>query len=72
MLGVIALVIALVVDLPDVTSSGLTTELEIGEAEPAAGFWVELVGAVRALAGGAALLALAALARTRRGAEAEP
>ena len=46
MLGVIALVIALAVDLPDVTASGVTTDLEIGDAEPAAGFWVELAGAV--------------------------
>ena len=47
------------------TASGLTTELEIGDAEPQAGFWVELAGAVVAL-GGAAALALAARARCAR------
>ena len=57
MLGLIALVIALTVDLPDVTASGVTTDLEIGDAEPAAGFWVELVGAV-VLTAGAGVLAL--------------
>jgi hypothetical protein len=56
MLGVIALVIALAVDLPDVTASGVTTDLEVGDAEPAAGFWFELVGAL-VLTAGAGLLA---------------
>ena len=56
-LGVIVLVIALAVDLPDVTASGVTTDLEIGDAEPAAGFWVELAGAV-VLTAGAGVLAL--------------
>ena len=45
MLGVAALVITLAVDLPDVIASGVTTDLEVGDAEPAAGFWIELVGA---------------------------
>jgi hypothetical protein len=56
MLGVIAVVIALAVDLPDVTASGVTTDLEVGDAEPAAGFWFELVGAL-VLCAGAGLLA---------------
>ena len=47
--------IVLIADLPDVTSSGLTTEIETGEAEPEAGFWVELAGALAALGGAAAL-----------------
>jgi hypothetical protein len=54
-LAVIALAVVLVGDLPDVTSSGLTTEIETGEAKPAAGFWVELAGACAALAGTALL-----------------
>jgi uncharacterized membrane protein len=54
-LAAIALGIVLIGDVPDVTSSGLTTEIESGEAEPRAGFWVELIGAVVALAGTAAL-----------------
>lgn len=56
MLGVAALVVALAVDLPDVTASGVTTDLEVGDAEPAAGFWMEIAGAV-ILTGGATLLA---------------
>jgi MYXO-CTERM domain-containing protein len=56
MLGVIALVVVLALDLPDVTASGVTTDLEVGDAEPAAGFWIELVGAV-VLAAGAGVLA---------------
>lgn len=57
MLGLIALVIALAFDLPDVTASGVTTDLEIADAEPAAGFWFELAGAV-VLTAGAGVLAL--------------
>jgi hypothetical protein len=57
MLGLIALVIALAVDLPDITASGVTTDLEIGDAEPAAGFWFELAGAA-VLTAGAGVLAL--------------
>jgi hypothetical protein len=56
MLGAIALLVALAVDLPDVTASGVTTALEVGDAEPAAGFWLELVGAV-VLTAGSGLLA---------------
>lgn len=58
MLGVIGLVVALAVDLPDVTASGVTTDLEVGDAEPAAGFWLELVGAIVVAAGAGALAAL--------------
>jgi hypothetical protein len=58
MLGVIVLVIVLAVDLPDVTASGVTTDLEVGDAEPAAGFWIELVGAVVLTAGAGVLAAL--------------
>ena len=54
-LAVIALGIVLIADLPDVTSSGLTTELEQGDADPQSGFWVELAGALMALGGSAAL-----------------
>jgi len=64
MVGVAALVVTLAFDLPDVTASGVTTDLEVGDAEPAAGFWMELVGAV-VLTAGAALLA--ALLHPRRG-----
>jgi hypothetical protein len=63
MLGVIALVVALAVDLPDVTASGVTTDLEVGDAEPGNGFWVEVAGALVMTAGAAALAFL--LARRR-------
>jgi hypothetical protein len=55
MLGVIALVVALAVDLPDVTAAGVTTDLEVGDAEPGGGFWVELAGALVMTAGAAVL-----------------
>jgi hypothetical protein len=63
-----ALLIVLIGDLPDVTSSGLTTAIETGEAEPAAGFWLELAGGLLALAGAAALaVQLSRAAGTRPG-----
>jgi hypothetical protein len=75
MLGVIALVTALALDLPDVIASGVTTELEVGDAEPAAGFWLELAGAIVMTAGAAALAWLLGPrpdARRRYGAGAGP
>jgi uncharacterized membrane protein len=66
MLAAIALLIVLIGDIPDVTSSGLTTEIETGEAEPQSGFWVELVGAALALAGSAGLALQLSRGRTPR------
>jgi hypothetical protein len=61
-LGAIALLIVLIGDLPDVTSSGLTRgPLEQAEAEPAVGFWLELAGALVTLTAGLALARLLAL-----------
>jgi hypothetical protein len=58
-LGLIALTIVLIGDLPDVTSSGLTQgPLEEAEANPAIGFWLELAGAVVVLVAGLALARL--------------
>jgi hypothetical protein len=54
-LGGLALTIALLADLPDATSEGLTVGVRPAEASPAAGFWVELAGASLTLASGAAL-----------------
>jgi hypothetical protein len=54
-LALLALAIVLIADLPDVTSSGLTSELETADAEPRDGFWVELAGALIALTGSMAL-----------------
>jgi hypothetical protein len=44
-IGLAALALVLFGDLPDATSSGLTADVRLADAEPAAGFWVELVGA---------------------------
>jgi peptidoglycan/LPS O-acetylase OafA/YrhL len=55
LLAAIALAIVLIADLTDVSSSGVTTEIEAGEAEPQSGFWVELAGALIAVAGSTAL-----------------
>jgi hypothetical protein len=54
-LGLIALGLALFVDLPDATRSDLVRGGSLADAEPALGFWVELVGAAVTSAGGAAL-----------------
>jgi hypothetical protein len=62
-LGAIALAIVLIGDLPDVTSSGLTQGKLIGEADPGAGFWVELAGAIVTTAAGLILARLLALER---------
>ena len=66
-LGVTALLVTLAVDLPDVTASGVTTDLEVGDAEPAAGFWIELAGAVVLTAGALLLASLLHPRRTRPG-----
>ena len=63
-LGAIALAIVLIGDLPDVTSSGLTSgTLEVGESDPAVGFWLELVGALLTIGSGLALARLLTLTR---------
>lgn len=54
-LGIVALAIALIGDLPDVTSSGFISGGEEAEAQPAAGFWLELVGGVVVTVGALAL-----------------
>jgi amino acid transporter len=65
-LGLIALLIVLIGDLPDVTSSGLTNgPLEEAEANPAIGFWLELVGALVVLVSGLALARLLTLTARR-------
>jgi hypothetical protein len=62
-LGAIALAIVLIGDLPDVTSSGLTSGKLIGEANPGPGFWIELAGACLTLVAGLVLARLLALER---------
>jgi hypothetical protein len=54
-LGLIALGLALLGDLPDATRSDLVRGGSLAEADPAIGFWVELAAAVVATVGGAAL-----------------
>ena len=63
LLGAIALAIVLIGDLPDVTSSGITSGKLLGEAGPGPGFWVELAGALLVLASGLALARLLAVQR---------
>jgi hypothetical protein len=65
-LGAIALAIVLIGDLPDVTSSGITSGKLIGEADPGPGFWVELAGAMTIIAAGLVLARLLALESARR------
>ena len=65
-MGALALGIVLIGDLPDVTSSGITSGTRIGQADPGPGFWVELAGAVVTLLAGLLLARLLALERARR------
>ncbi len=62
-LGAIALGIVLIADLPDVTSSGITSGKLIGQADPGPGFWIELAGALVTLAAGLLLARLLALSQ---------
>jgi hypothetical protein len=56
-LGAVALAIVLIIDLPSLNEAGLIGRTyDLAKAHPAAGFWVELVGAVGLLGGGALLL----------------
>ena len=56
-LGAVALAIVLIIDLPSLDDAGLIGRTyDLAEANPAAGFWLELVGALGLLAGGALLL----------------
>jgi hypothetical protein len=57
-LGFLALLVFLFGDLPDANSSGLTADARIADAEPAAGLWVELAGAILLTTAGAALALL--------------
>jgi hypothetical protein len=54
-IGLAALALALFGDLPDATSSGLTADVRLAQADPAAGFWVEVVGAMVTFVSGALL-----------------
>jgi hypothetical protein len=65
-LGLITLAVVLIGDLPDVTSSGITKTPEIGDAQPAAGFWLELAGALVTLLSGLVLARLLAIERRTR------
>jgi hypothetical protein len=57
-LSAVALLLALAADLPDATRSDLVRGARIADASPAAGFWVELAGALIALLAGLALARL--------------
>jgi hypothetical protein len=62
-LGAFALALVLIGDLPDVTSSGITSGKLIGEADPGPGFWVELAGALVTIVAGLTLARLLAVER---------
>jgi hypothetical protein len=66
-LGAAALAMVLIGDLPDVTSSGINSAKLIGEADPGAGFWIELAGAVLTTAAGLALARLLTVRRSAAG-----
>jgi hypothetical protein len=62
-LALVALAIALLIDLPDVHETGLIGRTyDAAEAEPRAGFYLEIAGGCAALLGGALIV----LARPRR------
>src|SRR5438128_722189 len=65
-LGALALGIVLIGDLPDVGSSGITRNGQLGNAHAASGFWVELAGSLVAIAAGAVLWALFRRRKVRR------
>jgi hypothetical protein len=66
-LGIAALLIALLVDLPDVNSTGLIGQLyESAAAGPKAGFYLETLGAVALIFSGISMLALGAPRGIRR------
>ncbi len=72
-LGVVALIVVLVVDLPDVSSSGVVAPRYVpAQASPGAGFYLETLGALLVAFAGAALLVVSAprRARSRRACEA--
>ncbi len=54
LIGLIALLIALVGDAPDVNRSGLTAGFRRAHATPGLGFWLELAGGAAVLLAGAA------------------
>ena len=56
-LGALALAIAAIVDLPSLNDTGLIGRTyDLAEANPAVGFWIEIVAAAVLLAGGLLLL----------------
>jgi hypothetical protein len=62
-LGALALAIAAIVDLPSLDDTGLIGRTyDLAEAQPAIGFWLEIVAAAVLLAGGLVLLRRATVA----------
>jgi len=56
-LGLAALLIVLVIDLPSLDDTGLIGRTyDLAEARPSTGFWLELAGAIALVAGGLLLL----------------
>ena len=65
-LGLVALVIVLVFDLPALNEEGLIGRTyDQAKAHPGPGFWLELVGALGLVGGGLAMLRRTAVSRSR-------
>ncbi|MGH3260915.1 MAG: hypothetical protein ACRDNS_02860, partial [Trebonia sp.] len=65
--GAIALLLFLLIDLPDAGATGLFGALVPGKAHPRGGYWLELIGAVVLLLGGAGLATVTGPVRTKLG-----
>ncbi len=66
-LGALALAIAAIVDLPSLNDTGLIGRTyDLAEANPAIGFWIEIVAAAVLLAGGLLLLRSSTVAARER------
>lgn len=70
--GAVALLLFLLIDLPDAGKTGAFAGFIQTEADPRAGFWLELLGAIVLLVGGAALALLRRPATIPRRAEHQP
>ncbi len=69
--GAVALLLFLLIDLPDAGATGVFAGFVQGKAHPQAGFWLEPIGAVFLLIGGAALAVMRQPATMRGRAEHE-
>jgi hypothetical protein len=71
-IGAVALLLFLVIDLPDAGATGVFPGFVQGKAHPQAGYWLELAGAIAVLIGGGALALKLRPATIPRRAEHQP